>query len=77
MDRSDLDLSDIPESTNSELARARRVGRPKSGRGPKRLIAIRIDPTLLNKLRKMASNRHMPYQSFIHHLLEKAAKKAA
>ncbi len=27
-----IDLSDIPESTDEELRRARRVGRPKSSR---------------------------------------------
>ena len=27
-----IDFSDIPESTDTELARARRVGRPRTGR---------------------------------------------
>jgi uncharacterized protein (DUF4415 family) len=72
-----IDFSDAPESTDAELKKARRVGRPKSGRPPKHLIAIRIDPLLLQKLRKMASQRHMPYQSLIHRLLDQAAGRAA
>lgn len=72
-----IDFSDIPESTNAELKGARRVGRPKSGKPPRQLIAIRIDPALLGKLRKMASDHDMPYQSYIHQLLENAAKRAA
>lgn len=36
-----IDFSDIPESTDAELKRARRVGRPKTG-SAKQLIAIRI-----------------------------------
>ena len=72
-----LDFSDIPESTDEELRRARRVGRPKSGRPPRQLIAIRIDPLLLKKLRTQAAKQRKPYQTLIHELLERAAKKAA
>ena len=71
-----IDFSDIPESTDEELKRAKRVGRPTTGRA-KRLIAIRIDPALLASLRKLASRLGKPYQTLIHELLEKAAKKAA
>jgi predicted DNA binding CopG/RHH family protein len=71
-----LDYSDIPPSTDDELKKARRVGRPKTGNA-KQLIAIRIEPKLLEEIRKLASKHDKPYQSFIHELLEKAAKKAA
>lgn len=71
-----LDFSDIPESTDEELKRARRVGRPSTGQA-KQIIAIRIDPKLLAALRKIASKQSKPYQTLIHELLEKAAKKAA
>src|SRR5579863_4331668 len=67
-----IDFSDIPESTNEELKRARRVGRPKTGNA-KQLIAIRISPRLLGKLRRLAAKRDKPYQTLIHELLEKAA----
>ena len=73
---SQIDFSDIPESTEEELRRARRVGRPVSGMA-KQLIAIRLSPRLLSQLRKMAAKQGKPYQSLIHELLEKAANKAA
>ena len=72
----EIDFSDIPDSTDEELKRARRVGRPATG-SAKQLIAIRIDPKLLERLRKLASKQHKPYQTLIHELLEKAATKKA
>ena len=74
MPDSKLDLSDIPESTSGELRRARRVGRPASGNA-KQLIAIRIAPRVLAKLRRLASKQNKPYQTFIHELLEEAVSK--
>jgi len=72
----DIDYSDIPESTDEELKRARRVGRPVTGKA-KQLIAIRISPDVLNKLKKLASKLDKPYQTLINELLERAAKKVA
>jgi predicted DNA binding CopG/RHH family protein len=69
-----LDFSDIPESTDAELKRARRVGRPRTGRA-KQLIAIRIAPRLLAQLRRLAAKQDKPYQTLIHELLEQAAKR--
>ena len=74
MPDSQLDLSDIPEATDEQLRRARRVGRPVTGNA-KQLIAIRIAPRLLNQLRRMAAKQSKPYQTFIHELLERAARK--
>lgn len=74
---SQIDFSDIPESTDKELRRARTVGRPKTGRPPRQLIAIRIDPLLLKRLRALAAKQKKPYQTFIHELLERATKRAA
>jgi uncharacterized protein (DUF4415 family) len=76
MPDSKIDFSDIPESTDEELKRARRVGRPATGNA-KQLIAIRIDPSVLAKLREMAEAQDKPYQTLIHELLERATKKAA
>ena len=73
---SQIDFSDMPEATDAELKRMRRVGRPASGMA-KQLIAIRLSPRLLSQLRKMAAKQGKPYQSLIHELLEKAASKAA
>jgi predicted DNA binding CopG/RHH family protein len=70
-----IDFSDIPQSTDKELKRAQRVGRPKSGNA-KQLIAIRISPRLLAQLRRLAAKRDKPYQTLIHELLEQAANKS-
>ncbi|MBI3662608.1 MAG: BrnA antitoxin family protein [Acidobacteria bacterium] len=78
MPDSRIDFSDIPESTREELKRARRVGRsvgrPKTGNA-KQLIAIRIAPRLLAQLRRLAAKQAKPYQTLIHELLERAARK--
>ncbi|MGH9573905.1 MAG: BrnA antitoxin family protein [Candidatus Acidiferrales bacterium] len=76
MEDSRIDFSDIPESTDEELRRARRVGRPRSGHA-KQMIAIRIDPELLASLRRMARSHRKPYQTLIHELLERAARRDA
>jgi uncharacterized protein (DUF4415 family) len=73
MPDSRIDFSDIPESTDAELKRARRVGRPKTG-SAKQLIAIRISPRLLAQLRRLAARQSKPYQTLIHELLERATK---
>jgi len=73
---SEIDFSDIPESTDAELRRARRVGRPVTGNA-KQLIAIRIAPRLLARLRRLAAKESKPYQTYIHELLERAANKNA
>jgi predicted DNA binding CopG/RHH family protein len=74
MPDSQLNLSDIPEATDAQLRRARRVGRPATGNA-KQLIAIRIAPRLLAQLRRLAAKQSKPYQTLIHELLERAANK--
>ena len=64
-----LDLMDIPEATDAQLRRTRRVGRPSTGNA-RQLIAIRISPKVLARLRRLAANQHKPYQTYIHELLE-------
>jgi len=76
MPDSRIDFSDIPESSDEELRRARRVGRPTTGRA-KQLIAIRMDPRLLAELRRLAARQRKPYQTLVHELLEAAVKRAA
>jgi uncharacterized protein (DUF4415 family) len=71
-----IDFTDVPESTGAELRRARRVGRPPSGNA-KQLIALRIDPKLLARLRKLATRKSKPYQTLIHEILERAVRRAA
>ncbi len=76
MPDSRIDFSDTPESTDEELRRARRVGRPATGRA-KQLIAIRLDPRLLAELLRLAARQGKPYQTLVHELLEAAVKRAA
>jgi predicted DNA binding CopG/RHH family protein len=73
---SQIDFSDIPELSDEQLKRMRRVGRPATGMA-KQLIAIRMSPRLLAALRRMAAKQGKPYQTLIHELLEKAASRAA
>lgn len=73
---SGIDFSDIPESTDRELKRAGRVGRPRSGEA-KQLIAIRIHPRVLANLRRLAQQQKKPYQTLIHEILERAARNVA
>lgn len=72
----DIDFSDIPESTPEELKRAVRIGRPATGNA-KHLIAFRIAPSLLARIRKMAAKRETPYQTLLHELLEDAVDRRA
>jgi predicted DNA binding CopG/RHH family protein len=43
----------------------------------KQLIAIRLSPSLLDQLRKMAAKQGKPYQTLIHELLERATSHPA
>jgi predicted DNA binding CopG/RHH family protein len=69
----EIDFSDIPESTDQELRRARRVGRPKQA-DAKLLIAIRIRPSLLARIQRAAKKSGKRYQTYIHEILEKEMK---
>jgi predicted DNA binding CopG/RHH family protein len=73
---SKIDFSDIPELSDTQIKHVRKVGRPKST-NPKQLIAIRVSPCLLQKLKKLALRKKMPYQRIMHNMLEKAVKEAA
>ena len=73
---SEIDFSDIPELTDEQLSGSRRVGRPKI-QNAKQLIAFRIHPKLLAKLRKLAGKKKKPYQTLLHDLLEEAVDEAA
>jgi uncharacterized protein (DUF4415 family) len=72
-----IDFSDIPELTDEQLARARRIGRPPLGRAARELIAIRIDPDVLRLLRAEATRAGIVYQTLIHRLLAKHVRRSA
>jgi uncharacterized protein (DUF4415 family) len=71
-----IDFSDIPEANSAQLVAMRRVGRPLLGAAARRLIAIRIDPQVLDAVRQEAKRRGMGYQSLINHLLAKHIGRA-
>ena len=66
-----INFSDIPEASPAELRAMRRVGRPPLGAEARRLIAIRIDPQVLDAVRREAKRRGLGYQSLINNLLAK------
>jgi uncharacterized protein (DUF4415 family) len=74
--RRGIDFSDIPEASAKQLAAMRRVGRPPLGAGPRRLIAIRLDPRVLEAVRREAKQRGLGYQSLINQLLAKHVARA-
>ncbi len=64
-----INYSDIPEASAEQLKVMRRVGRPPIGDEPRRLIAIRVDPSVLESFRKEARRRHVGYQTLINEVL--------
>jgi uncharacterized protein (DUF4415 family) len=74
--RRGIDFSEIPEISRRQLKTMRCVGRPPLGAEPRRLIAIRIDPQVLDALRREAKRRRLGYQSLINDLLAKHVGRA-
>src|SRR5437762_12898080 len=60
--RRGIDFSDIPEVSPAQLRAMRRGGRPPLGAEARRLIAIRIDPQVLDAVRREAKRRGSGYQ---------------
>ena len=72
-----INYSDIPELSKAQLKSMKRVGRPPLGSDTKLLIAIRIDPSLLDTLRLLAKKKGTGYQTLIHQILENYMDKKA
>jgi len=72
-----IDFSDIPELSDKQLSRMRRVGRPTVGDEPRQLIAIRLDAIVLGWLRKTAEEKGLPYQTLVNEILAAEMKKAS
>jgi uncharacterized protein (DUF4415 family) len=72
-----IDFSDIPDSSPAQLAAMRRVGRPPIGKEPRQLIAIRVDPSVLESFRKEARRRRVGYQTLINEVLAEHTRKDA
>jgi uncharacterized protein (DUF4415 family) len=76
MRRRAIDFSDVPEASPAQLRAMRRVGRPPLGAAARRLIAIRIDPQVLEAVRREAKRRGLGYQSLINDLLAEHVRRA-
>lgn len=74
---SKIDFSDIPETSDAQLACLRRVGRPTLGESVRQLIAIRIDPGVLFALQQEAQKNDVGYQTLINDILAKYVRKAS
>ena len=70
-----IDYSDIPESSPQQLKGMRRVGRPPLGDEPRQLIAIRVDPGVLDQFRREARRRRVGYQTLINEVLAQHVRK--
>jgi len=53
----------------------RRVGRPPLGTEARQLIAIRVDPSVLDQFRKEARRRRVGYQTLINEVLAQYVHK--
>jgi uncharacterized protein (DUF4415 family) len=73
--RRPTDFSDIPEASDEQLQAMRRVGRPPLGGAARRLIAIRLDPDVLDRFRKEAKRRKVGYQTLINQVLSEYVDK--
>ena len=51
------------------------LGRPPIGKEPRQLIAIRIDPSVLESFRKEARRRRVGYQTLINEVLAEHIRK--
>jgi uncharacterized protein (DUF4415 family) len=70
-----IDFSDIPDSSSEQLKAMRWVGRPPLGDEPRQLIAIRVDPGVLDQFRKEARRRCVGYQTLINEVLAQHVRK--
>jgi uncharacterized protein (DUF4415 family) len=73
-----IDYSDTPELSDAQLASMRRMGRPRlSAAGARQMIAIRLDPTVIEGFRKAAKRRGVGYQTLINDVLARHIPKAS
>ena len=70
-----IDFSDIPASSPEQLLVMRRVGRPPLGERSRQLIAIRVDPDVLDQFRKEARRRRVGYQTLMNEALAEHIRK--
>jgi uncharacterized protein (DUF4415 family) len=67
-----IDYSDLPPSTDEQLAATRRVGRPRlPAIAVREMISIRLDPHVLHLFKEAATERKVGYQTLINEVLAK------
>jgi uncharacterized protein (DUF4415 family) len=74
---SQIDFSEIPEATGKQLKAMKRVGRPPLGDATKQLIALRLEPGVIEQLKVLAEKEGMGYQTLINEILQRYLKKSA
>ena len=72
-----IDVSEIHEISDAQLRSMRRVGRPPIGKVTRQLIAIRLDPGVLGRMRQEAKQQGVGYQTLINEVLARYAKRLA
>jgi len=70
-----INFSDIPASSPEQLRAMRRVGRPPLGERTRQLIAIRVDPDVLDEFRKEARRRRVGYQTLMNEALAEHVRR--
>ena len=73
--RRKIDFPEIADSSPEQLRAMRRVGRPPLGAEPRQLIAIRVDPRVLESFRREARRRRVGYQTLINEVLAEHTRK--
>lgn len=73
--RRQIDYSGIPDSSAAQLGAMKRVGHPPLGSEARQLIAIRLDPGVLDAFRKEADRRRVGYQTLINEVLARHTRK--
>lgn len=74
---SKIDFSDIPELSEEQLRVMKRLGRPLLGSAPRKLIAVRIDESVLMSIRQEAKEKGTGYQTLINEILAKYVRRRA
>lgn len=72
-----IDYSDIPELSDAQLKNMKRVGRPLLGSAKRKLIAVRVDPVVLNQLKLEAKGVGKGYQTLINEVLSRHVRRRA
>ena len=71
---SKIDYTDIPEFSDADLKKFKRVGRPLVGESPRQAISVRIETDVLSKIKDQAKKSGIGYQSLINEILKKAVE---